>query len=63
MTSRNPWLVAWRCFPIKNIVQNAVNSVDHATLVAAIKAGGLVEPLENGFTTGAQRRHPWSPAV
>lgn len=30
----------------KNIVQNAVNSKDHTTLVAAVKAGGLVKTLE-----------------
>lgn len=30
----------------KNIVQNAVNSKDHTTLVAAVKAGGLVDTLE-----------------
>lgn len=29
----------------KNIVENAVNSKDHTTLVAAVKAGGLVETL------------------
>ncbi len=33
-------------FPTKNIVQNAVNSKDHTTLVAAVKAAGLVETLE-----------------
>jgi len=33
-------------FPSKNIVQNAVNSRDHTTLVAAVKAAGLVETLE-----------------
>ena len=30
----------------KNIIQNAVNSKDHTTLVAAVKAGGLVHTLE-----------------
>jgi uncharacterized surface protein with fasciclin (FAS1) repeats len=30
----------------KNIIQNAVNSKDHTTLVAAVKAAGLVETLE-----------------
>lgn len=30
----------------KNIVENAVNSKDHTTLVAAVKAAGLVETLE-----------------
>ena len=33
-------------FPSKNIIQNAVNSKDHTTLVAAVKAAGLVETLE-----------------
>ena len=34
-------------YPTKNIVQNAVNSKDHTTLVAAVKAAGLVETLES----------------
>lgn len=33
-------------YPSKNIIQNAVNSNDHTTLVAAVKAAGLVETLE-----------------
>jgi uncharacterized surface protein with fasciclin (FAS1) repeats len=33
-------------YPTKNIVQNAVNSPDHTTLVAAVKAAGLVDTLE-----------------
>ena len=33
-------------YPSKNIVENAVNSKDHTTLVAAVKAAGLVETLE-----------------
>ncbi|WP_183558843.1 fasciclin domain-containing protein [Mucilaginibacter sp. SP1R1] len=33
-------------YPTKNIVENAVNSKDHTTLVAAIRAAGLVEGLE-----------------
>ncbi len=32
-------------YPSKNIVENAVNSKDHTTLVAAVKAAGLVETL------------------
>ena len=32
-------------FPSKNIIQNAVNSQDHTTLVAAVKAAGLVDTL------------------
>src|ERR1700689_1182829 len=34
-------------FPQKNIVENAVNSKDHTTLVAAVKAAGLVDTLES----------------
>ena len=33
-------------FPSKNIIENAVNSKDHTTLVAAVKAAGLVDTLE-----------------
>lgn len=33
-------------FPTKDIVDNAVNSADHTTLVAAVKAAGLVETLK-----------------
>jgi uncharacterized surface protein with fasciclin (FAS1) repeats len=33
--------------PQKNIVENAINSKDHSTLVAAVKAAGLVETLES----------------
>ena len=32
-------------YPQKNIIQNAVNSQDHTTLVAAVKAAGLVDTL------------------
>lgn len=32
-------------YPNKNIIENAVNSNDHTTLVAAVKAAGLVETL------------------
>lgn len=34
-------------YPSKNIVENAVNSADHTTLVAAVKAAGLVETLQS----------------
>lgn len=42
-------------FPSKNIVENAVNSADHTTLVAAVKAAGLVDALsgEGPFTVFA----------
>lgn len=34
-------------YPSKDIVSNAVNSKDHTTLVAAVKAAGLVETLQS----------------
>src|SRR4026208_2597361 len=42
-------------YPSKNIIQNAVNSADHTTLVAAVKAAGLVETLQGPgpFTVSA----------
>lgn len=42
-------------YPSKNIVENAVNSKDHTTLVAAVKAADLVETLmsEGPFTVFA----------
>ena len=33
-------------YPTKNIVENAMNSADHTTLVAAVKAAGLVDTLK-----------------
>ncbi len=41
----NPMVGGAAMFPEKTIVQNAVNSADHETLVAAVKAAGLVETL------------------
>ncbi len=43
---KNPMVGGQEMFPTKNIVENAVNSADHTTLVAAVKAAGLVETLE-----------------
>lgn len=42
-------------YPSKNIIENAVNSKDHTTLVAAVKAAGLVDTLsgEGPFTVFA----------
>ena len=34
-------------YPSKNIIENAVNSKDHTTLVAAVKAAGLVDTLQS----------------
>src|ERR1700739_2725719 len=42
----NPMVGGHEMLPSKNIVQNALNSEDHTTLVAAVKAAGLVETLE-----------------
>jgi uncharacterized surface protein with fasciclin (FAS1) repeats len=42
----NPMVGGAAMYPSKNIVENAVNSKDHTTLVAAVKAAGLVETLE-----------------
>jgi uncharacterized surface protein with fasciclin (FAS1) repeats len=41
----NPIVGGREMFPTKNIVENAVNSADHTTLVAAVKAAGLVDTL------------------
>jgi uncharacterized surface protein with fasciclin (FAS1) repeats len=43
--ARNPMVGGAAMYPTKNIVQNAVNSKDHTTLVAAVKAAGLVDTL------------------
>nr|WP_240325652.1 fasciclin domain-containing protein [Sphingomonas mesophila] len=43
--AKNPMVGGAAMYPNKNIVQNAVNSKDHTTLVAAVKAAGLVETL------------------
>jgi uncharacterized surface protein with fasciclin (FAS1) repeats len=42
----NPIVGGQQMNPTKNIVENAVNSADHTTLVTAVKAAGLVETLE-----------------
>jgi uncharacterized surface protein with fasciclin (FAS1) repeats len=42
----NPMVGGAPMFPERNIIENAVNSADHTTLVAAVKAAGLVETLE-----------------
>jgi uncharacterized surface protein with fasciclin (FAS1) repeats len=43
---KNPIVGGKEMFPNKNIVENAVNSADHTTLVAAVKAAGLVDTLQ-----------------
>ncbi len=51
----NPMVGGAPMYADKNIVENAVNSADHETLVAAVKAAGLVETLqgEGPFTVFA----------
>ena len=41
----NPMVGGAEMYKTKNIVENAVNSKDHTTLVAAVKAAGLVDTL------------------
>lgn len=43
--AENPEVGGAAMFEDKNIIENAVNSKDHTTLVAAVKAAGLVETL------------------
>jgi len=44
--AKNPHVGGAAMFEDKNIVQNAMNSKDHTTLVAAVKAAGLVATLQ-----------------
>ena len=43
---QNPMVGGAAMYPTKDIIDNAVNSKDHTTLVAAVKAAGLVETLK-----------------
>ena len=45
MSNDNPMVGGAAMYKTKNIVENAVNSADHTTLVAAVKAAGLVDTL------------------
>ena len=53
--AENPMVGGAAMFADKTIVENAVNSADHTTLVAAVKAAGLVDTLnsEGPFTVFA----------
>ncbi|MDZ7822853.1 MAG: fasciclin domain-containing protein [Ahrensia sp.] len=53
--AENPMVGGAAMFADKNIIENAVNSKDHTTLVAAVQAAGLVETLsgEGPFTVFA----------
>jgi uncharacterized surface protein with fasciclin (FAS1) repeats len=44
---KNPMVGGAAMYSTKDIVDNAVNSKDHTTLVAAVKAAGLVETLKS----------------
>ena len=44
--AKNPMVGGKEMFPNKDIIDNAVNSADHTTLVAAVKAAGLVDTLK-----------------
>ncbi|HEV2487952.1 MAG TPA: fasciclin domain-containing protein [Terracidiphilus sp.] len=46
LAQKDPDVGGAAMYPTKNIVQNAVNSQDHTTLVAAVKAAGLVDTLQ-----------------
>lgn len=46
-SAENPMVGGAPMFETKNIVENAVNSADHTTLVAAVQAAGLVETLQS----------------
>jgi len=43
---KNPVVGGQAMYPTKDIIDNAVNSADHTTLVAAVKAAGLVDTLK-----------------
>jgi len=47
IAQKDPMVGGAPMYPTKNIVENAVNSKDHTTLVAAVKAAGLVDTLES----------------
>ena len=55
MKHENPMVGGAAMYADKNIIENAVNSKDHTTLVAAVQAAGLVETLsgEGPFTVFA----------
>ena len=53
--AKNPVVGGNERYPQRNIIQNALKSEDHTTLVAAVKAAGMVETLqgESPFTSFA----------
>jgi len=51
---KNPIVGGKEMFPAKNIIENAVNSKDHTTLVAAVKAAGTAHDQHHSQATIAQ---------
>ncbi len=47
VAASDPMVGGAAMYPTKNIVENAVNSKDHTTLVAAVKAAGLVDTQDS----------------
>jgi uncharacterized surface protein with fasciclin (FAS1) repeats len=47
MMKENPMVGGAAMYPTRTIVDNAINSADHTTLVAAVKAAGLVDTLSS----------------
>jgi len=62
VAASNPMVGGAAMYDTKNIIQNAINSKDHTTLVAAVKAGGLVDTLEGAgpFTVFAPTNEAFS---
>ena len=61
--AQNPMVGGAAMLPSQNIVENAVNSQDHTTLVAAVQAAGLVETLSGpGRSPSSPRPTPPSPS-
>jgi uncharacterized surface protein with fasciclin (FAS1) repeats len=44
--AKDPMVAGAPVYPTKDVVDNALNSADHTTLVAAVKAAGLVDTLK-----------------
>lgn len=62
MMDKDPMVGGAAMYPTKDIVDNAVNSKDHTTLVAAVKAAGLLETLKSAgpFTVFAPTNDAFS---
>jgi uncharacterized surface protein with fasciclin (FAS1) repeats len=46
VVAQTVWVGGEQMYPTKDIIDNAINSKEHTTLVAAVKAAGLVETLK-----------------